>query len=187
MAAIGAFYLLSGAHEKYGRTFVRIKACWWAWWRRFCSFGRRAAGRARVIARHQPVTLAAMEGLFHTRNGARRWRFWASPTWRINARQTIHRVFETAQSFLCIRAWTAEVKGLDEFPRDTWPNNIKLVYFSYHIMVGLGTIFIATFTITTLLLCSAARVSQPRDALDHRAGPAVPFIANTAGWTSLRK
>ena len=35
------------------------------------------------------------------------------------------------------------MKGLDAFPRDQWPDNIPLLYFSYHIMVGLGTILLA--------------------------------------------
>src|SRR2546426_6739122 len=42
-------------------------------------------------------------------------------------------------SFLTHRRWEAEVKGLNEFPRDQWPDNIPLLYYSYHIMVGLGT------------------------------------------------
>ena len=47
-------------------------------------------------------------------------------------------IIPRARSFLTYRAWTSEVKGLDEFPRDAWPDNVELVYFSYHIMVGLG-------------------------------------------------
>ena len=46
-------------------------------------------------------------------------------------------------SFLTYQRWMAEVQGLDAFPRDQWPDNIPLLYYSYHIMVGLGTIFIA--------------------------------------------
>ena len=46
-------------------------------------------------------------------------------------------------SFLTWRRWNAEVQGLNEFPQQDWPDNIPLLYYSYHIMVGLGTIFIA--------------------------------------------
>jgi len=42
----------------------------------------------------------------------------------------------------------AVVKGLDEFP----PDNIPLLYYSYHIMVGLGTIFILVMTAALVLL-----------------------------------
>ena len=47
-----------------------------------------------------------------------------------------------ALSFLTYQRWGAEVKGLDAFPPDRWPDNIPLLYYSYHIMVGLGTMFI---------------------------------------------
>ena len=46
-------------------------------------------------------------------------------------------------SFLTYRRWTANVRGLDGFPRDQWPDQVLLLYYSYHVMVGLGTIFIA--------------------------------------------
>jgi hypothetical protein len=45
-----------------------------------------------------------------------------------------------ALSFLTYRRWKAEVRGLNEFPREDWPDNIPLLYYSYHIMVGLGTL-----------------------------------------------
>ena len=48
-------------------------------------------------------------------------------------------VIPNALSFLTYRAWKAEVQGLNAFPEDQWPTNIALLYFSYHIMVGLGT------------------------------------------------
>ena len=42
-------------------------------------------------------------------------------------------------SFLIYGTTKAEVKGLDQFPQDLWPNNIPLLFYSYHIMAGLGT------------------------------------------------
>jgi cytochrome d ubiquinol oxidase subunit I len=55
-------------------------------------------------------------------------------------------------SFLTYRRWNAEVKGLKAFSRDVWPDNIPLLYYSYHIMVGLGTIFIAIMVLALFLL-----------------------------------
>jgi cytochrome d ubiquinol oxidase subunit I len=87
-----------------------------------------------------------------------------------------------ALSFLTYRRWEAEVKGLNDFPRDQWPDNIPLLYYSYHIMVGLGTIFIAITVVASFLLW--------RKKLFHArwmlwilmlAFP-FPYIANTAGW-----
>ena len=55
-------------------------------------------------------------------------------------------------SFISYQRWEAEVKGLDAFPRDRWPDNIPLLFYSFHIMVGLGTIFIAVMTLAALAL-----------------------------------
>ena len=55
-------------------------------------------------------------------------------------------------SFLTYQRWGAEVRGLNAFPREDWPDNIPLLYYSYHIMVGLGTMFIALMVAAAWLL-----------------------------------
>src|SRR6202007_2936531 len=69
MAAVGAFYLLTQRHESYGKTFVRTGvlvgsiAC-------VLQLFPTGDAQGKLIADHQPVTLAAMEGLFHSEAGA---------------------------------------------------------------------------------------------------------------------
>jgi cytochrome bd-type quinol oxidase subunit 1 len=53
-----------------------------------------------------------------------------------------------AMSFLTFWRWGAEVKGLKDFPRDKWPDNIALLYHSYHVMVGIGTVLILLTTLS---------------------------------------
>ena len=43
-------------------------------------------------------------------------------------------------------------KGLNEFPEDQWPDNIELLYYSFHVMAGLGTLFIAVMALAALFL-----------------------------------
>jgi cytochrome bd ubiquinol oxidase subunit I len=179
MAAVGAFYLLSGRHIEYGKLFVRagvivglIAA--------FAQLWPTGDGQGLMIARNQPVTLAAIEGLFETQHGA--------PVAILGQPDVPRRTLDNplmiphALSFLTYRQWAAEVKGLDDFPESEWPDNIPLLYFSYHIMIGLGTIFIAVLLFAAWLLV--------RGQLFH-ARPVLwvlmlslpfPFIANTAGW-----
>jgi cytochrome d ubiquinol oxidase subunit I len=179
MATIGAFYILAGRHEDYGRTFVRVGVIVGVI-ASILQLYPTGDGQGVMIARYQPVTLAAMEGLFHTERGAP-LAILGQPdvaNQRLDNPLTIPR----GLSFLTYRAWTAEVNGLDQFPRDAWPDPIELVYYSYHIMVGLGTIFIAIFVIAAFLLW--------REALFRRRGMLwvimlampFPFIANMAGW-----
>ena len=74
------------------------------------------------------------------------------------------------------------MERLDEFPLDTWSSNIELVYFSYHIMVGLGTIFIAIFAIAALLLWRRALYRSRAMLWIILLALPFPFIANMAGW-----
>jgi cytochrome d ubiquinol oxidase subunit I len=85
-------------------------------------------------------------------------------------------------SFLTYQKWKAEVKGLDAFPPQNWPDNVPLVYYSYHIMVGLGTIFLAVLAIATFKLWRGSLYqSRPLLWLLMMMLP-FPYIANTAGW-----
>ena len=179
MAAIGAFYLLSQRDESYGATFLRVSVI----------VGLIASilqlyptgdGQGGMVARHQPVTLAAMEGLFHTERGAP-LAILGQPN-VASQRLDNPLVIPDGLSFLTYRAWTAEVKGLDQFPRDEWPDQIELVYFSYHVMVGLGTIFIAIFAVAAFLLWRGALFGYRLALWVIMLALPFPFIANTAGW-----
>jgi cytochrome d ubiquinol oxidase subunit I len=181
MAATGAFYLLKREHEDLGRVFLRvgvIAACAASVWQLFPTGDQQG----QLIARHQPVTLAAMEGLFKTEQGASMVILGQPNT----AEQRIDNpiTIPGALSFITYRRWGAEVKGLDAFPEDQRPGNIPLLYYSYHIMVGLGTIFIAIMGIALSLL-ARRRLYEARWMLwIIMLSFPFPFIANTAGWTT---
>ena len=77
---------------------------------------------------------------------------------------------------------TAEVKGLNEFPKDQWPTNIPLLYYSYHIMAGLGTIFIAVMAAAAFLLWRRKLYESRWLLWIIMLCLPLPYIANTAGW-----
>ncbi len=88
-----------------------------------------------------------------------------------------------ALSFLTYHRWEAEVKGLKDFPRDQWPDNIPLLYYSYHIMVGLGTLLIALALLCSLVTVARAALSeQARLLWTLMLALPFPYIATTAGW-----
>src|SRR6266853_5067349 len=89
-----------------------------------------------------------------------------------------------ALSFLTYRRWSAEVKGLDAFAREQWPDNIPLLYYSYHIMVELGTIFIAIMVVAVLLLWRKALAQSGWMLWILMLSFPFPYIANTAGWVT---
>jgi cytochrome d ubiquinol oxidase subunit I len=87
-------------------------------------------------------------------------------------------------SFLTYKEWEAEVRGLDAFPQQLWPDNILLLYYSYHIMVGLGTIFIAIAVLAALLLWRGKLFDSKWMLWILVLSLPFPFIANTAGWVT---
>ena len=91
-----------------------------------------------------------MEGLFRTEEGAALVIIGQPDMERLRLDNPIH--IPNMLSFLTYNRWNAEVKGLDAFPREDWPDNIPLLYYSYHIMVGLGTMFIAVTALSVFLL-----------------------------------
>jgi cytochrome d ubiquinol oxidase subunit I len=179
MASIGAFYLLTGHHVEHARTFVRLGVIAAIAGTVVLLFPS-GDGQGMNIARHQPVTLAAMEGLFDTEQGAP-LAILGQPDMdrkRLDNPLTVPR----ALSFLTYRNWSAEVKGLNAFPPQNWPDNVPLLYYSYHIMVGLGTIFGVVLALAAIQLWRGALYKSRGLLWVLMMMLPFPYIANTAGW-----
>ncbi len=179
MGSLGAFYLLIRRHEEYARTFVRLGV----------SAGAIASilmifptgdQQGKNVAFHQPPTLAAMEGLFQTQQGAGLALIGQPDTDKMQLDNPL--VIPQALSILTYKRWGAEVKGLDAFPRDQWPDNIPLLYYSYHIMVGLGTIFVAVMWLSALQLLRGKLFESRWLLWILMLTAPFPYIATTAGW-----
>jgi len=179
MAGLGAYYLLSREHEEYGRIFVKvgvIAGVIASIWMIFPSGDLEG----RQVAANQPAKFAAMEGLFESERGAGIV-ILGQPDMQ-NLRLDNPLVVPRVLSFLTYQSWTAEVRGLDSIPRDEWPDTIPLLYYSYHIMVGLGTIFVGIMVVAAFLLWRR-KLFESRWALwVLMLAIPFPFIANTAGW-----
>jgi cytochrome d ubiquinol oxidase subunit I len=179
MAATGAYYLLSRKQQEYGRLFlsVGVIAAAIASILQLFPTGDR---QGKLVTDYQPVTLAAMEGLFQTETGASIVLVGQPDTDKETLDNPIY--VPRALSFLTHRHWEAEVKGLKDFPRDQWPDNIPLLYYSYHIMVGLGTIFILVMVTAVLMLWRKKLFTSRWILWIVMLSFPFPYIANTAGW-----
>ncbi len=179
MASVGAFYLLMRKHEEFGRIFVKVGVIAGVV---FSILQLYPTGDAhgRLVTQYQPVTLAAMEALFTGQPGA--------PLVIIGQPDVENRTIDNPiivpkmLSFLTYRRWGAQVQGLNAFPQDLWPTNIPLLYYSYHVMVGLGTIFIAVMVVATFLLWRGKLFSTDWMLWILLLSLPFPYIANTAGW-----
>ena len=181
LAAMGAFFLLSDRYHEFARICVRVGVVGALIFSALQIFptGDR---QAHNVFQHQPATFAAMEGIFPTEKGA--------PLVIIGNPDTEKRKLESTValpdflSFLTSRNWTERVQGLNDIPTDRWPDSVPLVYYAYHIMVGLGTILVAIAALAVLLLWRG-RLYTSRSML-WALMLAFPFtyIANIAGWAT---
>ncbi|MEO8167078.1 MAG: cytochrome ubiquinol oxidase subunit I [bacterium] len=181
VAAVGAFYLLAHKHEEHGKAFLRLGVIAGLISSFLMAFPT-GDQQGKNIAFHQPATLAAMEGLFETKDGAPLALIGQPDMEKRRLDNPIH--IPKMLSFLTYNRWGAEVKGLDAFPEKDWPTNIPLLYFSYHIMVGLGTMFIALMLGATWLLWKNKLYTARAFLWMVMLAFPFPYIATTAGWTT---
>jgi cytochrome bd ubiquinol oxidase subunit I len=135
---------------------------------------------ARQIAVTQPEKLAAAEAHFTTSRGAP---LTVGGLPDLEARTTRWAIeIPYGLSLLAFHDPGAEVKGLDAFPRDTWPN-APLVHLAFDAMVGLGSL-LALVALAGALLAWRARAvpTQRRYLLAVVAAGPLGFLALEAGW-----
>jgi cytochrome d ubiquinol oxidase subunit I len=179
LAALGAFYMLSGRHAAFSRTCLSVGVVGALI---FCVLQIFPTGdeHARMVARHQPAAFAAMEGLFPTQKGA--------PLVILGYPDTAQRRLETGLemprllSFLTSRRWDATVQGLDDIPTNRWPT-VPLVYYAYHIMVGLGTILLLVSALAAFLLWRGKLFRSRAMLWALMLAFPLTYVANIAGWT----
>jgi cytochrome d ubiquinol oxidase subunit I len=179
MASISSFYLLRGVHRDFARPCLGLSVV----------VGFIAAVlaamptgdmQAKLVYEHQPVTFAAMEGHFHTEDGAGLVLLGQPDMKTLQLDNPL--ILPKVLSFMTHQRWNARIVGLADFDRALWPDNVPLLYYCYHIMVGLGSMFMAVMGLSLALLLR-------RKLFDARAllwvlmlALPFPFIANTAGW-----
>ena len=179
VTAVGAFYALRGAHAEQARLYL-------TWGTRVglvaCVLVAFPTGdrQAKLVAEHQPVTLAAMEGRFESGDNAE-LTFIGQPN--VRERRVDNAI--GAPSVLSILAYGTphrSVRGLREFPVDTWPTNIELLYYSFHVMAGLGTLFILIMGLGAWLSIRGRLVHARALLWVLMLAFPFPYIATTAGW-----
>ena len=179
MAAVGAFYLMEGRNNNYGRIFLKVGVIAGLVASILIIFPTGDL-HGKYVAHNQPAAMAAMEGLFKTENGAGLV-LMGQPneeTGLIDNPIVVNDVL----SFLIYGTTKAEVKGLDQIPRDQWPTALPLLFYAYHIMAGLGTWFALLMVVSAFLLWRH-RLYTARWALwALLLSFPLPYIANTAGW-----
>jgi cytochrome d ubiquinol oxidase subunit I len=181
MAAGGAFYLLQDKHVEHAKVFLRVSVVAGAIATVMMAMPT-GDQQARLVAKHQPVAFAAMEGHFFTEDGAALTLVGQPDLDKLTLDNPIR--IPRALSFMTHQRWDARIQGLTAFDRGVWPDNVALLYYAYHVMVGLGTILMAIMGFAAVLLWRKHLFSpraRPMLWALMLAAP-LPYVANTAGW-----
>jgi len=179
MAAVGAYYALKGIHLDQAARFLRVGALAGLVSSVLVAFPT-GDHQAKLVARHQPVALAAMEGRFESGPNAGIHVIGQPDV--ANRRLDNPILLPGILSFLAFGTFHAEVPGLTAFPEDQWPDNIELLYYSFHVMAGLGTIMILIMALATFQALRGALVRSRALLWTLALAFPMPYIATTAGW-----
>jgi cytochrome d ubiquinol oxidase subunit I len=179
VTALGAYYLLHGEHLVPARLFLKLGTGVGLVSSLLTAFPTGDI-QAKLVARHQPVALAAMEGRFESGPRAE-INIIGQPNVRERKLDNPIRV-PGVLSFLAYGHFQSNVRGLLEFPEADWPDNVELLYYAFHIMVGLGTILIAVMAAASLLAWLGRLEKSFVMLWVLMLSFPFPYIAVIAGW-----
>jgi cytochrome d ubiquinol oxidase subunit I len=179
VTAVGAFYALRKVHSMQASLYLRTGTLTALIASVLVAFPT-GDQQAKLVGNHQPVTLAAMEGRFV---GGRMAGVAVIGQPNIAARRLDNPIeVPGALSFLAYGTFQSYVHGLGEYPEDVWPDNIELLYYSFHLMITLGTIFILLMAYASFQNWRGQLQSSTRLLWVLMLAFPFPYIANTLGW-----
>ncbi|MFH1059452.1 MAG: cytochrome ubiquinol oxidase subunit I [Pseudomonadota bacterium] len=135
---ISAWHLLRGNEVSLFKKSFKLAAAWALIFSLFVAINGDLSGKE--VAEKQPTKLAAMESHWETTKAAPMYLL----TWpdQKNERNLVQAIpIPGALSFLAFGDFSAEVKGLKDFPKEDRPP-VLLTFIGFRAMVGLGALFI---------------------------------------------
>lgn len=180
ISAIGVFYILNKKNVAAGKLLLKTGVIFGIISSVALAFPTGDLS-AKNVVKYQPVTFAAMEGVFHTEKGGSEIVIIGQPNMmehKLDNKFAVPNVL----SFLTYQNWHKEIKGLTEFDKSLWPTNVPGLYYAYHMMIGLGTIFIAIMFFALISLIRKKLYENKLILWAILIAVPFPYIANIAGW-----
>lgn len=176
LMSVGAYYLLRNRHVKFGRFSVRLGLFTGIITLVLMLFS--AHDTSRGVAKNQPIKLAAMEGIYKTEPYTPIAAFGIVDT---ENQQVKGLKIPGVLSFLVSGNFKTPVKGLNEFPKEHWPN-VQFVFQTYHAMVISWGIMVMV-TCLGLFALRKPQIENYRKILWILVfSIGLPYISNLAGW-----
>lgn len=177
VAGVGAFYLWRGRHTAQARVMLGMAMIMAV----FVAPGQLLVGDMHGLntLEHQPAKVAAMEGLWETRQGAPLNLFGLPDQEREITRYAVE--IPNLSSLILTHEWEGEVKGLKEWPKQDRPP-AAVVFWCFRFMVGIGILMILTGAIAIVLYVKKRLFDARWFQYWCMALTPSGFIAVLAGW-----
>jgi len=177
--SVGAYYILKGKYLRFAKSslkiglIVAIIAC--------VLQGFSGDSSAKVVAKYQPMKLAAMEAIYKTQEGAPLTIYGiVNPKeQRLDYAVGIPKLL----SYLSYGSFSAEVKGLDQFPQKDWPK-VAVVFQTYHIMIMMWGCMLGISLLAAFLWYRGTLFHNKWVLRALVASVLFPQVANQAGWVT---
>ena len=180
VASIGAFYILSKSNIEYGKLFLKTGVAFGLVSSLLVAFPT-GDWNAKNVAKFQPASFAAMEGIFETEHAGSEIVLVGQPNMvekKLDNKISVPNIL----SFLTYQDWNKQIPGMDKFKEEELPTNVPGLYYSYHIMVGLGTIFIGIMGLAFFFLIRGKLYDFKPLLWSIMILAPFAYIANITGW-----
>ena len=176
--SISAYYILRGRHLAFAQRSFTIALVFGS----LASIAAPLSGhfQAETVSRTQPAKLAAFEG--HYRTGT-------APLWLFgipdDQSETVRFGMQIpgGLSFMVHGDFSAEVAGLDSFPKDELPP-VGVSFQVYHLMVALGMFFVGLTLLAAWYRWRGTLFTRRWLMWVFVFAIIGPYIANQAGWAA---
>ena len=175
--SISAYYMLKKKHLAFARNSMQIGLLVALI---SCILQLIAGDRSgKIVAKYQPAKLAAFEGLYKTEVGA--------PLTLVGVVNSKEEKLDYAiqipklLSYLSFNDTHAEIKGLDQFPKEDWPN-VSALFNAYRLMLAMWS-FMFILSIMGIYFWYKNRLEEHPWVLRTMVlSVTFPQIANETGW-----
>jgi cytochrome d ubiquinol oxidase subunit I len=176
--SIAAFYVLRGRHLEFAKRSFAIALVFGAV--SCVLIGISGHSQGRMVARHQPAALAAMEG--HFESGPATLTLFGIPDAK-EGKVKYGIGIPGGLSFLVQDDFSKPLPGLNDFPEKDRPP-VMVPFVSYHLMVGIGGFLIALSLVGLFLLWRGTLFTKRWLMLLFVGAVVGPIVCNQAGWVA---
>ncbi len=176
--SVGAYYLLKKRHQEFARATLKIGLIV-----AVISVGLQLVSghqSAQHMAHNQPAKMAAFEGIFKTQTYAP---LGVVGYVDLKNEKVVGLAVPGMLSFLVHNDPKGEIKGLDQYPRQDWPN-VAVVYQTYHLMIAMWGLMCLTVIVAVYMWRKGTLFNHKWVLRWLVLSVIFPQIGNQVGWVS---